>query len=120
MPFEKGKSGNPSGRPKGAENKTTAAMRQWLFDLVYKNRRQLEQDLRELEPRERWVMLERVLRHVLPQQQAITAEIAGTGIAPDEVAQFRAWQRRNARYENMTIEELQAENNRLDNIIKDL
>jgi len=118
MPFEKGKSGNPSGRPKGAENKTTAAMRQWLFDLVYKNRRQLEQDLQELEPRERWVMLERVLRHVLPQQQAITTEVAG--IAPDEVTQFRAWQRQQARYENMTDEELIAENERINNIIQNL
>jgi hypothetical protein len=34
MPFKKGKSGNPGGRPKGALSKVTQAHKEWAHDLL--------------------------------------------------------------------------------------
>ena len=106
------------GRKAGTPNKSTAELREWVQKLVQSNMAQVKRDLKELEPKERLDVIERLMRYVLPRQQAITAEVEEANTT--EWEQFRAWQRRNARYENMTVEELQAENNRLDNIIKDL
>ena len=110
--------GRLGGRSKGTPNKSTAELREWVQKLVQSNMAQVKRDLKELEPKERLDVIERLMRYVLPRQQAITAEVEEANTT--EWEQFRAWQRRNARYENMTVEELQAENNRLDNIIKDL
>ena len=43
MPFKKGKSGNPEGRPKGAEGKVTAASRK-LFATVMAGEMEFIQD----------------------------------------------------------------------------
>lgn len=37
MPFEKGQSGNPTGRPRGAQNKSTTAMREAMTLLIENN-----------------------------------------------------------------------------------
>ena len=50
--MEKGKTNNPNGRPKGTPNKITQDMRQWLSTVIDKNRRQIERDLKALEPKE--------------------------------------------------------------------
>ena len=67
--------GRIGGRAKGTPNKTTKEMREWLAKLVSKNRKQIEADLRALEPKERVSMLERLMQYVLPKQQAVKAEI---------------------------------------------
>ena len=67
--------GRLGGRAKGTPNKTTSVMRYWLSKLVFKNRKQIEADLRALEPKDRIAVIERLMQYVLPKQQAIKAEI---------------------------------------------
>lgn len=67
--------GRIGGRAKGTPNKATKNMREWLTKLLAKNRRQIEQDLQALEPKDRIAMLERLMQYVLPKHQAIKAEI---------------------------------------------
>jgi len=73
--MEKGKTNNPNGRPKGTPNKITQDMRQWLSTVIDKNRRQIERDLKPLEPKERLQMLEKLMQYVIPKQQAVSADV---------------------------------------------
>ena len=73
--MEKGKTNNPNGRPKGKPNKITQDVRQWLSTVIDKNRRQMERDLKALEPKERLQMLEKLMQYVIPKQQAVSAEV---------------------------------------------
>lgn len=116
--FEKGRE-KTGGRAKGTPNKTTTDLKDWVFRLLQRNLKQIEKDLKELDAKERLILFEKLLRYVLPRQQAVTADVA-LGFDEKEVEQFRAWQSRQARYEAMTDEELQAEIKRLDNIINDV
>ena len=73
--MEKGKTNNPNGRPKGKPNKVTQETRAWLSAVIDKNRKQMERDLKALEPKDRLQMLEKLMQYVIPKQQATTVEI---------------------------------------------
>ena len=70
----KGKTGNPNGRPKGAPNKVTYDLRKWVESLVNKNLSKMESDLNKLEPRERLIILERLMQFALPKLQSVNIE----------------------------------------------
>ena len=116
--FEKGRT-KTGGRTRGTKNKTTTDLKEWVFRLLNKNVKQIEQDLQCLDPRDRVVLFEKLLRYILPRQQSVTADVA-MKLDEKELEQFRAWQARQARYEAMTDEELQAEIKRLDDIANNL
>lgn len=67
--------GRMGGRAKGTPNKATKNMREWLTKLLAKNRRQIEQDLQALEPKDRIMLLEKLMQYVIPKQQNIKAEV---------------------------------------------
>lgn len=67
----KGKTNNPKGRPKGKPNKVTGGLRLWIDELISTNREKLERDLKEMEPRDRWQVVERLMQYVIPKQQSI-------------------------------------------------
>jgi hypothetical protein len=74
MPIPKGVTNNPNGRPKGSQNKATADLRQWLADFVHGQRDQILQDWQSLEPKDRIIMFEKLMRFVLPTLQATTLQ----------------------------------------------
>lgn len=67
--------GRMGGRQKGTPNKTTAKVKNWLARMIEKNRKQMEEDLQELDPKERLQILEKFMAYVVPKQQAVSATI---------------------------------------------
>lgn len=65
--------GKPIGLPKtggrqaGTPNKATATVRNWIVELINNNREQIEQDLQQLEPKDRLLMFEKLLPFILPK-----------------------------------------------------
>jgi len=74
MKFEKGKTGNPNGRPKGRGNFITMELRSWIKKILEDNQQQIEADLKALEPHQRVAMFEKLLNYVVPKCQAIEIE----------------------------------------------
>jgi len=75
MPFKKGQITNPKGRPKGSSNKVTISTRQWIANLIDSNRGQFEADLQTLEPKDRLILMERLLSYCVPKMQSIEAKV---------------------------------------------
>lgn len=71
----KGKTNNPNGRPKGTPNKITKSVRAFIVEVVNKNRRQVIKDLKALAPKDRLIMIEKLLQYIVPKQQAQTIDI---------------------------------------------
>ena len=74
MGLKKGQKNNPAGRPKGTPNRITTDLRKWLDELLSKNLSKMENDLSELEPKDRLVILERLMQYTIPKQQSINVE----------------------------------------------
>lgn len=83
--MEKGHTNNPNGRPKGTPNKITADMRGWLTAVIDKNRKQMERDLKKLEPKDRLQILEKLMQYVIPKQQAVSADIDFGRLTDDQL-----------------------------------
>jgi hypothetical protein len=66
MPFEKGKSGNPAGRPKGTANKTSEGLRQVFAQFLEANIERLQEMFDQLEAKEQLSFIERVAKLVMP------------------------------------------------------
>ncbi|MCW3786835.1 hypothetical protein [Plebeiibacterium sediminum] len=94
---KKGHTNNPNGRPKGKENKITTELKDWIKNLLEANTSQLEQDLKDLEPHQRWQVVSKLLDFTIPKMRNIDA---------------------NINYENLTEEQLDQIINRLSEEIK--
>ncbi|WP_084489977.1 hypothetical protein [Niabella ginsenosidivorans] len=66
------KKGTPKtgGRIAGTPNKVTGNLREWITAFIENNRGQIQQDWLALEPKDRIVLFERLLKYSLPQLQA--------------------------------------------------
>lgn len=67
--------GRLGGRQKGTPNKVAASVKDWLSGLIDKNRKQIEKDIKQLEPKERLQILEKLMQYVVPKQQAVSANV---------------------------------------------
>ena len=90
MAQKKGHTGNPHGRPKGSPNKVTTSMRVWLSELIDGNRKQIEMDLKALDPKDRLAMLERFMQYTLPKMQSIEQDLTMTDLSTLSEAQIDA------------------------------
>lgn len=68
--FQKGEGGRPKGKP----NKITGTLRDWLAEFIDSKRQQIEADWQALEPKDRIVMFEKLVKYVLPTLQATTIQ----------------------------------------------
>jgi hypothetical protein len=63
------------GRQRGTPNKTTSDLRSWVNQLLNDNRATIEKDLKQLEPHQRLLILEKLLSYCLPKQQSVEGKI---------------------------------------------
>jgi hypothetical protein len=64
--FKKGEGGRPKGKP----NKVTGNLREWINGFIEDNRQQIQADFKALEPKDRIMMFEKLLKYALPTLQA--------------------------------------------------
>lgn len=67
MPPPKGRTNNPNGRPKGSKNKVTTELKEWISELIDQNRELFLKDLIALEPKDRLVIIEKLMQYVIPK-----------------------------------------------------
>jgi Family of unknown function (DUF5681) len=67
MKFKKGQSGNPTGRKKGAPNRTTEQLRSLIQSFIEDNWQRVQKDFDSMKPNERLSFLNSLLRFVLPE-----------------------------------------------------
>ncbi len=67
MPFEKGESGNPAGRPKGAMNAKAKLLRQMISDFLVENFEEVQKSFKEIPPKEKIKVYCNLLAFAVPK-----------------------------------------------------
>lgn len=85
MKYQKGHSGNPQGRPKGAKGRVKQSVKDWIQNVIDANRNQFAEDLAALSPKERVVILEKLISYVVPKQQAVNANVELSKLSDEQL-----------------------------------
>jgi hypothetical protein len=83
--FIKGKSGNEKGRKKGVCNRSTTELKSWITSLIDQNREQLEKDLIQLEPQQRWQIIEKLMQYTTPKMQSVEARLELENLTNEQI-----------------------------------
>ena len=73
------------GRTKGTPNKVTANVKDWLCQLIDKNRLQIERDIKALEPKDRLQVLEKFMQYTTPKMQSIQTTVDFNQLTDDQL-----------------------------------
>jgi hypothetical protein len=71
MGLPKGRTNNPTGRPKGSKNVLTEKLRNDMTAFLSGQWEQIQQDFKDLEPRERILLYEKLLQYTMPKLQSL-------------------------------------------------
>ena len=75
MPLQKGcKPNNPTGRKVGSKNAATTDLKMWVRGLLEKNTTLFENDLAQLESKDRLSVLQGLLKYSIPTLQSVSIE----------------------------------------------
>lgn len=85
MAFEKGKSGNPNGKPKGAKNKINADLRKRITDFLNGEFETITEDFRSLEPKDKLKFYTDILQYGLPKLQTTSLEVDFESMSEDQL-----------------------------------
>tara|TARA_R110000796_G_scaffold215671_1_gene331657 strand:+ start:1043 stop:1348 length:306 start_codon:yes stop_codon:yes gene_type:complete len=79
MPFKKGESGNPKGRPEGSENKISKNIKDMLQMVYDGNLVGIQTDLDNMSPKDKWATLNKMSDKFLPNLKSVdnTVEVKG-------------------------------------------
>ena len=86
MPFEKGMSGNPGGRPKGATNKAAAQVKCLIEDILTDNAEDIKAAFKALKPRDKIRAATDLMPYIVPKLQSTTNKINFEDLSDDELA----------------------------------
>ena len=74
MGLHKGQTNNPKGRPVGQQNKLTTQTKDWITQLIDRNKKQIEKDLKGMDAETRVKALFSLFNYIVPKQQSISIE----------------------------------------------
>jgi hypothetical protein len=74
MGLHKGQTNNPNGRPAGKQNKLTTQTKDWISQLIDRNKKQIEKDLKSMDAETRVKALFSLLNYIVPKQSTISIE----------------------------------------------
>ena len=89
MPFRKGFSGNPAGRPKKSTNKITKDMKQSFAYLVDSNLKDFQKDLNKMKPKDKWELLLKLSDKLLPNLKSVESKVENTIAKPKWIDNLR-------------------------------
>ena len=73
--MKKGTTNNPSGRPVGTPNKVTTELRDRIKLFLEKSWSTVQRDFKELDPKDRIAIYEKMLKYVVPVQKETAIEL---------------------------------------------
>ncbi len=79
------KKGEAKGRSKGAGNLVSQDLRQWITSFIEGNTTQIESDWKALDPKDRIVLFEKLLKYALPTLQSVASTISFDALSDQQL-----------------------------------